>query len=84
MTAEAKTRPLYVIVREIRYDWTNPYYGAEPYMFAMASMNDIDTPYGLDSGASIVRYFLANARTWRGETARRVKAELRAMIEGRY
>jgi hypothetical protein len=27
-----------------------------------------------------VRYFLANASSWRGETARRIKAELNAML----
>jgi hypothetical protein len=35
--------------------------------------------YGMDSGKSIILYFLANASTWRGDTAKRVKAELKAM-----
>jgi len=35
----------------------------------------------MDSGDSIVRYFLSNASTWRGETARRVKKELNAMLK---
>ena len=34
-----------------------------------------------DSGRSVVAYFLANAGTWRGEVARRVKKELNAMIK---
>lgn len=68
------------IAREIRADWTKPYFGAVPYLEAMAYLNSITDPYYADSGASIVRYFLANAGTWRGETARRVKAELRAMV----
>jgi len=29
----------------------------------------------------IVRYFLSNATTWRGETARRIKAELKQMLK---
>ena len=28
----------------------------------------------------IVRYFLSNATTWRGEDARRIKAELKALL----
>jgi hypothetical protein len=29
-----------------------------------------------------VRYFLANATSWKGETARAIKAELKAMLKG--
>jgi hypothetical protein len=36
--------------------------------------------YGLDSGDMIVRYFLANASTFRGESARRIKKELNSML----
>lgn len=68
------------IAREIRADWTKPYFGAVPYLDAMASLDKITDSYYADSGQSIVRYFLANAGTWRGETARRVKAELKAML----
>jgi hypothetical protein len=34
----------------------------------------------MDTGKSIVLYFLSNAGTWRGETAKRVKAELKKMV----
>ena len=30
-----------------------------------------------DSGRSIVRYFLGNAGTWRGDVAKAIKAELK-------
>jgi hypothetical protein len=46
----------------------------------MSTLDDINQPYGYDSGESIVRYFLCNASTWRGDTARRVKAELKEML----
>ena len=46
----------------------------------MHSLNSINDNYVLDSGASVVAYFLANARGWRGDVARRVKAELKAML----
>jgi hypothetical protein len=36
--------------------------------------------YGADDARGIVMYFLANAGTWRGENARRIKAELKGML----
>jgi hypothetical protein len=72
-------RSLTHIAREIRADWTNPYFGAVPYLNAMQSLDSINDDYYYDSGKSIVLYFLANASTWKGATARRIKAELKAM-----
>ena len=73
------SRPLYEIAREIRSDWTkvSPY--AKPYLDAMSELSSIDDNYYLDSGRSVVLYFLSNASGWRGETARRIKAELKGM-----
>jgi hypothetical protein len=83
MMTTTTARPLSVIAAEIRKDWSKLgkgiYFGAKPYLDAMATMNSIDEPYFADSGKSIVIYFLANANTWRGETARRIKAELKAL-----
>lgn len=73
------TRPLNVIAQEIVKDWTKVYFGAIPYLAAMLTLDSIEDKYIRDSGRSIVPYFLANAGTWRGETARRIKAELKAM-----
>ena len=39
----------------------------------------IEEDYIFDSAKSVVIYFLSNATTWRGETARRVKTELKKM-----
>ena len=75
------TRPLYEIAREIRNDWKRPYFGAEPYLDAMFSLDSITDNFMYDSGHSVVLYFLANAQTWKGDTARRVKAELKAMTK---
>lgn len=74
-------RPLYTIAREIRADWkkVSPY--AAPYLQAMSYLNSVDDKYILDSGRSIVSYFLANAGSWRGETAKRIKAELKEMLK---
>ena len=75
------TRNLNVIAQEIRSDWTKVYFGAVPYLDAMGTLNSIEDNYILDSGRSIVAYFLANAGTWRGEVARRVKKELNKMLK---
>ena len=73
-------RPLATIAREIRADWQRPYFGAVPYLNAMASLSSVNDRYIYDDGRTIVSYFLANASAWRGEVARRIKAELKAMI----
>jgi hypothetical protein len=76
------TRPLHEIAREIRKDWgAKVYFGAKPYLDAMASLDSVNDNYGWDSGKTIVLYFLSNASTWRGETAKRIKAELKAMAK---
>ena len=76
-----ESRSLSVIAAEIKKDWKKPYFGAVPYLQAMACLDSINDNYGWDSGKSIVLYFLANASTWRGETARRIKNELNAMTK---
>jgi hypothetical protein len=76
---EPTTRPLRDIAAEIRSDWRNVNYAASPYLAAMSTLDSINDSYGMDTGKSIVLYFLSNATTWRGDVARQVKAELRAM-----
>ena len=73
-------RPLYEIAREIRKDWKKVYFGAVPYLDALGSLNSISDKYMFDDARSIVVYFLGNAQTYRGETAKRLKAELKAML----
>jgi hypothetical protein len=77
----SEARPIHEIGAEIRDNWERPYFGALPYIDAMGALNKVTDNYGADSGRSIVAYFLANAGTWRGEVARRVKAELKGMIK---
>lgn len=74
-------RSLKSIAFEIRADWKNVHYAARPYLMAMETLEKITDEYGADSGVSIVLYFLSNASSWRGETARRVKAELKTMAD---
>lgn len=74
------TRTLAAIAAEIETDWRKPYFGAVPYLDAMRSLDAITDNYYQDSAESIVLYFLSNATTWRGDTARRIKTELKAMV----
>lgn len=77
---ENMKRPLFAIAREIEQDWGSKVnYAARPYLSAMRSLSSVEDAYGYDSGKSVVLRFLANAGTWRGETARRVKKELKAL-----
>lgn len=66
----------------IRKDWGKKVnFAAVPYLDALGTMTHIDDNYGMDSGRSIVAYFLGNATTWRGEVAREVKAELNRRLK---
>ncbi len=75
------SRPIFVIASEIRSDWKKPNYAAVPYLQAMATLGSIRENYYDDSAKSVVMYFLANAGTWRGEVARRIKKELNEMLK---
>lgn len=75
------SRSLHNIAGEIIKDWPNPYFGAVPYIAAMRHIESVTDSYGHDDGKGIVIYFLSNAKTWRGETAKRIKAELKGMLK---
>ena len=80
-TTKTAVRPLYQIANEIRKSWGKVYFGAKPYLDAMSNLDGVDDNYGMDSGKSMVNYFLANASTFKGEDARRLKLELKNMIK---
>jgi hypothetical protein len=79
-------RSLHTIAREIHDDWINVNYGAKPYLEAMAMGKDVtrdnikQRKFYLDSYSSVVRYFLANAASWRGDKAKQIKNELKTWI----
>ena len=75
-------RPLANIAWDIIDDWKTPYFGAVPYIDAMQTLDQITDRFYEDDAEDIVRYFLSNATTWRGETARRIKAELKDILKG--
>ena len=77
-------RNLSEIAKDIRSNWKNVYYGAEPYLQAMEQIHSPEPdapyrlgPYVLEDAKTQVMYFLANAQYWRGETARKIKKELK-------
>lgn len=74
-------RSIKTITQDIKKDWTkvSPY--AQPYLDAMLTLESITDHYYLDDAKSIVLYFLANAQGWRGETARKIKQELKDLCK---
>ena len=77
----ADHRPICEIALEISKSWEHVTYSARPYISAMLSLNAITDRYIYDDAKTIIRYFLANATTWRGVDARRIKAELRSLLD---
>jgi hypothetical protein len=73
----SKPRSLSTIASEIRRNWKNVNYGAKPYLDAMSQLDSIN-----DTGYSVVAYFLSNATGWKGEDAKRIKAELKTLMKG--
>ena len=72
-------RNLSEIAKDIRSNWKNVYFGAEPYLQAMEQIHSPEpyAPYLFEDAQTQVMYFLANAQCWRGETARTIKKELK-------
>jgi len=73
-------RPISEIARDISHAWPKVNYAAAPYLGAMLSLNKITDNYYDDTGKTVVRYFLANASTFRGDAAKALKAELKAAL----
>ena len=78
-------RKIYQIAQDIKTEWSKQksgvYFGAKPYLDAMLTLEDKNSNYGMDSASSICTYFLANASTFRGEQAKLLKAELKAVFK---
>jgi len=77
MTTEK--RAIRSIALDIRKEWANVNYAAKPYLDAMLELNLINDRYHEDSAKSVVLYFLSNASSFRGERAKVLKAELKAL-----
>ncbi len=88
-TTKATPRLLSVIAKEIYQNWnrtnsgTELNYAAKDYLIAMFTLNSINDRYLFESGREVVARFLCNANSWKGETARRIKKELNAMLRSK-
>jgi hypothetical protein len=72
-------RPLHVIARDIYQAWPKVNYAAKPYLEAMRDLSSINDRYGYDDARSVVLYFLSNAASFRGDSAKILKLELKAI-----
>lgn len=77
-----KKRTFQQIAKDIKSIWLNVYSGAVPYLEALLTLDtsDPNDVYFYDTAGDIVRYFLANAQTFKGTDAERLKAELKSML----
>lgn len=74
-------RDLSDIAANIEANWPKVNYAARPYLDAMYSLKSIHDTYGCDSAESIVRYFLSNASSFKGEAAKTLKTELKQLLK---
>jgi len=73
-------RPISVIAYDIRAAWPKVNFAAKPYLDAMTCLDRITDSYYADDARSVVLYFLSNASSFRGEEAKALKAELKAIL----
>jgi hypothetical protein len=75
-------RPINVIAKDIQAAWPNVNPCAEPYLQGMLSPRSVtlEDRYGYDDVKTLVLYFLSNASSFRGEQARKLKAELKQIL----
>lgn len=74
-----QNRSIRSIALDIRKEWPKVNYAAKPYLDAMLELDSINDRYGFDNAKSIILYFLSNASSFRGEKAKALKAELKAL-----
>lgn len=72
-------RKIYEIAADIQKNWPKVNYAAVPYLKAMHQLSSINDYFHADDARSVLTYFLTNAGTWRGEHARRIKAEIKEL-----
>ena len=77
-----KKRTFQQIAKDIKSTWMNVYFGAVPYLEALLTLDTTDpnAMYCYYTAGDIAMYFLANAQTFRGADARRLKEELKTLI----
>lgn len=69
------------IAKDIRTEWgSKVHYAAKPYLDAMRYIGTPDDNFGYDDPKDVVLRFLCNASSFRGERARELKGELKAIF----
>lgn len=81
MTTKTQPRAIWMIAQDITANWQNVNYAAKPYLAAMYDLQTVNDKYGYDDAKDIILRFLGNAGSWRGDHARRIKAELKEMVK---
>lgn len=82
MQPKLSPRPIHVIAREIRNNWSRVHPAA---LFHLDNMRHLDKITDIAPGftpAAAVKGFLSNSATWRGSKAREIKAELSKILDG--
>lgn len=82
-TITTMARTFAQIARDIKAEWKKPYFGAVPWLNALAHIESSNPyeAYYCEDAKSVAQYFLANASTFRGEKARQLKQELKELIK---
>lgn len=91
MEKKTEKRTFSAIAAEVMNLWKTKYgkylpwslKGALPYLEAMLECDTTDknAQYYAETVESVVIYFRANITNWRGDDARRIKAELKEMLK---
>lgn len=76
-------RPIYEIAQEINALIKGKPFEvyAKAYTVPMLSLTKITDTYGFDTADTVIAYALSNLTGWRGEDAKRIKAELKDLIK---
>ena len=71
------------IAKDIESTWLNVYFGAAPYLEALLTLDtsNPNAPYYYETAGGIALGFLANASSFRGAEAKKLKAELKSLLQ---
>lgn len=81
MKEKTNNRKISEIAKEIISEWKPIGPEARPYVSAMLQLETLNDMCGADTASYVVAYFLGNATTWTGESARRIKKELNDLLK---
>ena len=70
-----------IISRDLQSQGKEVPYNLVPYLDALRQMDSADDVYGVESGKSIIAYALSNMASYKGPTAKAVKAELKRRMK---